>query len=166
MEKADYFTMFGRICSRKHPSPPRTSAPLPRGEAYGVTITDSAGRSFSGGETPPLRRLEKTVRNGYRINVGLHPPMSDSVEAGGEHKPFRVTSLREANEAAKSRRLPRGRLDIGSRVMFQLLPRAEVEPAFEVRECVSTRLFPRSGIQWRHFLVPSFSRKSGIVDKG
>ena len=27
------------------------------------------------------------------------------------------------------------------------------------RECVSTRLFPRSGIQWRHFLVPSFFAK-------
>ena len=55
----------------------------------------------------------------------------------------RKSPFRQTDEAAKSRRLPRGRMDIGGG-----------QSAFGGER-------PDGG-----FLVPSFSRKSGIVDEG
>ena len=44
---------------------------------------DGAGRWFAGAHSGAPTVLEdRTARNGYRINVGLHTPMSDCVGAG------------------------------------------------------------------------------------
>ena len=70
-----------------------------------------------------------------------------------------MTAFRQADKAAKSRRLPREELDIGSRVMFQLLPRAEVEPAFEPTECEALTCFRVAEYSGGIFWFRLFSRK-------
>ena len=82
---------------------------------------------------------------------------------GGRYtREYSMSPFRHIDEAAKSRRLPRGWLDSGGRACFNYFRTAEVGGNAPM-ECVSTRLFPRSGTQWRHFLIKSFSRKSLIV---
>ena len=48
-------------------------------------------------------------RNGYRINVGLHPPMSDCVGAGGMRKIIAYPHFVEHTKRQICRRLPRER---------------------------------------------------------
>ena len=107
-----------------------------------VRFRTTNGRPYDGGgqtkRMPTKRRITSTdVR--YR-------------GGGNCAREYRKSTFREAYEAAKSRRLPRGRMDIGSG--------AAPGAAFEPRECVSTRLFPRSGIQWRHFWFRLFREKA------
>ena len=82
----------------------------------------------AGGYLPPWGSCEAFVcgrmisspttvveRNGYRINEGLYPDVR--LRGGGRTTTaYRVTAFRHIDEAAKSRRLPRGWMDIGSGV--------------------------------------------------
>ena len=89
-------------------------------------------------------------RNGYRINEGLHPRCPNPLCERRANE-FRPSPFRHTYEAAKSRRLPR-----------EVFGQRREGSAWEgtSRECVSTRLFPRSGIQWRHFWFRLFRKKT------
>ena len=89
--------------------------------------------------------------------------MSDRVMREMSEHLFCLSAFREGNGAAMCRRPPRGWLDI----VGANAPTTSASGSRGVPHGVrSTHLFPRSGIQWRLFLVPSISQKSGIVHDG
>ena len=116
-----------------------------------ITVGDGGWCTFAGAQSDaPTTVGDK--RNGYRINEGLHPrcPIAHVREVCERISPDRISSHIRSGKCVADRRADDG--DIGSRAA----PGAATEP----RECVSTRLFPRSGIQWRHFWFRLFRKKA------
>ena len=89
-----------------------------RSRADGVrrTFSDNRIRPYGGGGH--TKRLQN--------KRGVTPPMSDRVGAGGVRENIAYPHFVTPTKRQICRSLPRGRMDIGSRVMLQLLPRAEV----------------------------------------
>ena len=114
-----------------------------------VCLANSGAIPYNVRGNPPPR---------LQSRAGVSHPMSEPVIREMHEYLFRLSPFREAYGAAICRRLPRE--------VFGHRKRGSAWGGAPSRECVSTRLFPRSGTQWRYFLVPSFSQKSGMLREG
>ena len=115
-------------------------------------------RWFSAGASPCPTMVWRRPSSRLQTQTYVHIP--DVRLRGGGRKTIahRMSLFRHGDKAAKSRRLPREAFGQrrGGKCTYYF---RTAEVGGTPRECVSTRLFPRSGIQWRHFLVPSFFAK-------
>ena len=97
-------------------------------------------------------------QNGCQPNVGLHPRCPNPLCERRANE-YRLSLFRHTDEAAKSRRLPRGWLDIGSQAMLQLLPQCGSRAATEPRECEALACFRVAEYSGGIFWCRLFSRK-------